>query len=138
MNSKAALTQLIESALREEIISTGDLMKLCSNASIPTNFDTPIVYPMFNPVSPQSNMSQEQALGSGYYRGQIKSFSEVDGYGFISNKELKVKYGGDIFLHKNQFFSSTTDLNVGDYVFFKLEVNGTGKPQARDIIPIIQ
>merc|ERR1719233_2424661 len=114
MNSKAALTRLIECALLEEIITADDLMQVCTS------------------------FSQAQAMGGvGYYRGQIKSFSEVDGYGFISNKELKLKYGGDIFLHKNQFFSSTTDLNVGDYVFFKLEVNATGKPQARDIIPII-
>jgi len=138
MNSKAALTQLIECALLEEIITEEDLMNVCASISMPPSLETPDIYPPFNPNIPQANMSQEQAMGSGYYRGQIKSFSEMDGYGFISNNELKLKYGGDIFLHKNQFFSSTTDLNIGDYVFFKLEVNPSGKPQARDIIPIIQ
>lgn len=63
------------------------------------------------------------------YDGQIKSFDEVKGYGFIVCPELSQAYGSDVFVHQSQL----KGFSAGDRVKFNIRLSHQGKPQAHDL-----
>jgi len=58
--------------------------------------------------------------------GAIKSFDDLQGYGFIASIHATAKWGRDIFLHRKQL----GDFKVGDVVELNVKINGKGHPQA--------
>jgi len=68
----------------------------------------------------------------GRFQGRIKSFNSKQGFGFIECPEAHARFGRDVFLHKAQI----GDLKVGAEVFFSVEANKQGMPQARDLVTL--
>jgi len=58
--------------------------------------------------------------------GMIKSFNEVNNYGFIECEEIKTEYGLDVFMHGKEF----TGYQVGEWVYFEVAISTKGQPQA--------
>eukprot|EP01065_Artemidia_motanka_P013100 TRINITY_DN1721_c8_g5_i1.p1 TRINITY_DN1721_c8_g5~~TRINITY_DN1721_c8_g5_i1.p1 ORF type:complete len:521 (+),score=52.45 TRINITY_DN1721_c8_g5_i1:57-1565(+) len=77
--------------------------------------------------SPQVASTSRTSQPQRRYQGVIKSFVEGTGFGFIRCPELTTLYGADAFLHRQQFEGFT----VGDAVEFQVNLNRSGKPQAR-------
>merc|ERR1712060_718112 len=78
----------------------------------------------FNRKKPKvSAAPQPQApQGGAYYvNGVIKSYSEQNGYGFISCDEIFNELGCDVFLHGSAY--EETIAVVGDAVSFRVELN---------------
>mgnify|MGYP002804322280 FL=1 len=73
-------------------------------------------------------VSESVSSGAPRYTGVLKVFKPESGYGFIENEELKQKYGCDVFM--NQGIEG--GIVVGSVVSFTLELNKSGKPQARE------
>lgn len=69
-------------------------------------------------------------MGMGRYRGRIKTFNHKHGFGFIDCPESYPKYKRDVFIHKAQI----GDLEIGEEITFRIEVNKDGHPQSRDIL----
>lgn len=70
-----------------------------------------------------------QSVSSGpRYTGVLKVFKPESGYGFIECEELKKMYGCDVFM--NQGIEG--GILVGSEVSFTVELNKSGKPQARE------
>eukprot|EP00747_Dinoflagellata_sp_TGD_P130934 gnl/TRDRNA2_/TRDRNA2_174895_c0_seq2.p1 gnl/TRDRNA2_/TRDRNA2_174895_c0~~gnl/TRDRNA2_/TRDRNA2_174895_c0_seq2.p1 ORF type:complete len:267 (+),score=54.13 gnl/TRDRNA2_/TRDRNA2_174895_c0_seq2:60-860(+) len=65
----------------------------------------------------------------GPFTGRIKSFNHKRGWGLISCEEASEKYGGDVWIWKNQL--DVFDTN--DEVTFYVEKNEGGRPQARKV-----
>lgn len=63
-----------------------------------------------------------------YYDGVIKSYNHGNGYGFIDCAETREIYGQDVFLHKNEFMASHSE--VGQSVKFQVVVSEKGQPRA--------
>merc|ERR1712217_335099 len=63
------------------------------------------------------------------YSGVIKSFNEINNYGFIDCEEVKNEYGFDVFVHGIQLSGQT----VGETVYFELGINSKGQPQAVNV-----
>merc|ERR1712151_1263311 len=76
----------------------------------------------------QAGSSQE---GGAYHEGVIKSFSEKNGYGFISCEEVKSAMGCDVFFSGSTY--EETIAGVGDAVTFRVEFKQDGRPHALDI-----
>jgi len=66
----------------------------------------------------------------GSLQGRIKSFNSEKGFGFIECPYTFAQYNRDVFLHKSQI----GDLNVGQMVSFKCDVNKQGMPQATNVV----
>lgn len=83
-----------------------------------------------DPVPRQEPLQVSESVSSGAprYTGVLKVFKPESGYGFIENEELKQKYGCDVFM--NQGIEG--GIVVGSVVSFTLELNKSGKPQARE------
>jgi len=58
--------------------------------------------------------------------GMVKSFNEVNNYGFIECEEIKNEYGLDVFMHGKEF----TGYQVGEWVYFEVAISTKGQPQA--------
>eukprot|EP00927_Polykrikos_kofoidii_P073470 TRINITY_DN694_c4_g1_i1.p1 TRINITY_DN694_c4_g1~~TRINITY_DN694_c4_g1_i1.p1 ORF type:complete len:345 (-),score=47.48 TRINITY_DN694_c4_g1_i1:302-1243(-) len=69
-------------------------------------------------------------LTSKRYEGKIKSFSQKNGYGFISCEPIKEAFGNDVFLHGGQLGG----LEVNSQVNFAILLNKESKPQAFDVM----
>mmetsp|Transcript_78369 Transcript_78369/g.254615 ORF Transcript_78369/g.254615 Transcript_78369/m.254615 type:complete len:99 (-) Transcript_78369:104-400(-) len=65
----------------------------------------------------------------GEFMGEIKSFNEMTGYGFISCAGLTTTGYKDIFLHGDQ----KKGYQVGHKVKFTAFLTKEGKPQAKDL-----
>jgi len=65
------------------------------------------------------------------YEGEIKSFNDSHGYGFIECTALREKYERDVFIPQSKF----DGLKVGDRVSFTIKVK-KGSPQAHDVARI--
>lgn len=61
--------------------------------------------------------------------GSLKSFSSLQGYGFIMCEETQAMYNRDIYFDKNQLPETH---QVGQVVMFTVAHNARGQPQARD------
>ncbi|CAJ1357259.1 unnamed protein product [Effrenium voratum] len=68
------------------------------------------------------------------YTGRIRSFSTQKGFGFIDCAETMHLFGRDVFVHKNQLQESGAW--VGMEVYFDVELNKSGHPQARNVMPV--
>lgn len=66
------------------------------------------------------------------YAGNLKSFEEERGFGFIECEEIFDLCSKDVFIHKAQ---KPKDLEVGDRVAFGVTVKD-GNPQARNVTPL--
>lgn len=60
-------------------------------------------------------------------KGKVKTYNAGKGFGFIECETVFQRFGRDVFLHANQ----AEGLSPGDPVFFRIEVNSKGHPQAR-------
>lgn len=69
----------------------------------------------------------ENVLGE--YLGKIKSFNDVNGYGFIECEDVKGQGYQDVFLNAEQ----KRNYQVGHTVKFTAYLNEQGKPQARGL-----
>jgi len=78
---------------------------------------------------PDLTFAPSKGLTENRQSGQIKSFSEMNGFGFISCPELFEIFGGDVFVHRNQLAGH----GVGESVNFAVTLNKDGKPQAYDV-----
>mmetsp|Transcript_138081 Transcript_138081/g.441148 ORF Transcript_138081/g.441148 Transcript_138081/m.441148 type:complete len:715 (-) Transcript_138081:89-2233(-) len=65
----------------------------------------------------------------GMFVGRIKSFSAIDGYGFIECPSVRAQGYRDVFLHNSQVQSFV----VGSSVHFTVYLNAKGQPQAKDL-----
>jgi len=64
--------------------------------------------------------------------GVIKSFNEMNNYGFIECEEVKNEYGADVFVHGRGLPQGLT-VTTGQNVQFEVGVNAAGKPQAINV-----
>jgi len=76
-------------------------------------------------------LKPDTALDSvlGEFKGQIKSFADNNGYGFIDCPEIKAMGYQDVYLHGNQ----KKGYKVGQMVKFTGVINKVGKPEAKDL-----
>lgn len=65
------------------------------------------------------------------YEGTLKSFSDKNGFGFIECAATKMKYGCDVFVHKNE----GEKVMVGSAITFNVHLNKKGQPQANNVAP---
>lgn len=75
--------------------------------------------------------------GSKRYTGRIKSFSDSNGYGFITSPEITAIFSMDIFVHQLEVDKVTgmpgAGIPLGTTVSFAVVPNKKGQPQARDL-----
>lgn len=67
------------------------------------------------------------------FLGRIKRYTDMaggGGYGFIDCDEARLRFGRDVYIHKNQMIG----LNVGTEVNFGIVRNHKGEPQARNVM----
>eukprot|EP01062_Namystynia_karyoxenos_P043039 TRINITY_DN31502_c0_g2_i1.p1 TRINITY_DN31502_c0_g2~~TRINITY_DN31502_c0_g2_i1.p1 ORF type:complete len:240 (+),score=40.96 TRINITY_DN31502_c0_g2_i1:150-869(+) len=92
-----------------------------------------VAAPVFTPVAQPVKPTPQEVSGATpavcRWRGTIKSFNKVSGYGFVSSPETQKWYGRDVFLQRKE----CKGLNVGDTVEFSVELSHAGMPQARDV-----
>lgn len=73
--------------------------------------------------------------------GTLKSFSNAQGYGFISCQEVTNAFGRDVYLDKSQLPPTPPGWKLGQNLEFSVSTNSKGQPQARglnwDPIPVI-
>jgi len=62
------------------------------------------------------------------FTGTLKSFNELNNYGFIECPEVKLEYGNDVFAHGKSL--QPLGAYVGQVVYFELGVSAKGQPQA--------
>jgi len=65
------------------------------------------------------------------YVGTLKSFNEVNNYGFISCDEVKAKHGNDTFVHGRSL--ANLNAEIGTRLEFELGISTRGQPQAMDV-----
>jgi len=66
------------------------------------------------------------------YRGQVKSISNKNGYGFITCSETKAAYGRDVFVDA----ALLPDIEVKSKVTFTVELSEKGHPRASKVTKI--
>lgn len=64
------------------------------------------------------------------HTGHIKTFNTVHGFGFIQSDEIARLHGCDVFLNQ----AVEGGIVVGGQVSFAVEINKSGKPQARNVV----
>jgi len=93
--------------------------------------------------SMQANMRGELGMGmpikrpapgvgrDGRLFGQIRTFNQEKGFGFIQSDQSLRMYGvADVFLH----YTAAINFRVGDFVTFEVATGESGKPQAKNLI----
>lgn len=78
-----------------------------------------------------SSSSSNRGL-RGPYQGQVKTFDEEKGYGFITCKEVFEEFNVDTFVHQKGLKGKTT-LCAGDYVSFFIKRDDKNRPQATKV-----
>lgn len=72
-------------------------------------------------------------LAGSVYRGCVKSFNGLHGFGFVTCPELMYTFGGrDVYISKMQVPNG--HIAVGQEVEFCLQIDRHGQPQAHDVI----
>lgn len=123
--AKANARRLMNSPLTRP--KAGTVQPLAGEASETPSRDEPVQNMPKDHVPDQA--SQAQSVSSGpRYTGVLKVFKPESGYGFIECEELKKMYGCDVFM--NQGIEG--GILVGSEVSFTVELNKSGKPQARE------
>ncbi|CAJ1397156.1 unnamed protein product [Effrenium voratum] len=72
-------------------------------------------------------------LDGAWLVGRVKSYSDVNKYGFIESDAVKAACGGDIFMPAIQFVDK--GIRIGDTVQVQVKINQKGKPQANQVLP---
>lgn len=71
------------------------------------------------------------------FKGFVRSFSQINGFGFVGSDEITATFGKDAFLHFRELQPLMTtekpSLPAGTWVTFTVTLNQKGQPQARDI-----
>lgn len=81
---------------------------------------------------PPPQMTPVTGLTDRRFEGQISSFFQEKGFGFIRCNELRASFPDkDVFLHRNQL----GNFKEGDMVSFSCSLNRQGKPQAMELAP---
>merc|ERR1719219_1748268 len=128
MNSKVCLLNLVQAALCDNIITPDELGNVLTTVRSNGGSYDAGTQAFGNGAQPAMAFSKNGQPGAGRHKGTIKSFNPNEGYGFIACPELNKKYGGDVFMHQNQFFACPVPLQQGDNVTFRLEISSKGKP----------
>ncbi|CAD7967570.1 unnamed protein product [Amoebophrya sp. A25] len=82
-------------------------------------------YAVIGPPKPQ------RPIGEAKMFGQIRTFNQEKGYGFVQSEHAANKFGqADVFLH----YTQAINFRVGDFVYFDCVMTEQGKPQARGLI----
>lgn len=69
--------------------------------------------------------------------GVVKSFHQLNNYGFIVCSEVYNRYGRDVFVHGRQCSEDAANwLQIGTTVSFQLALNSQGCPQALEVRPV--
>lgn len=83
--------------------------------------------------SPPEGSMELPGVTDARFDGQIKSFNEAKGFGFVSCDAIQLQFGCDVFLHHLQF----AGFEVGQAVSFGVLLNKAGKPQAKELAPLL-
>lgn len=75
-------------------------------------------------------MDPEQVPGR-RLQGLVKSYNSATGFGFITCTESIQLFQRDVFLHRSE--AEQSGAVIGATVSFQIELNRSGKPQARDV-----
>merc|ERR1719193_1567022 len=72
------------------------------------------------------------------FRGFVRSFSQVNGFGFVGGDDITQTFGKDVFLHFRELQQIMGGMDKptipsGTWVTFTVTLNQKGQPQARDI-----
>ncbi|CAD7947191.1 unnamed protein product [Amoebophrya sp. A120] len=80
---------------------------------------------------PQNKRSHAQTAIEGKLFGQIRTFNQEKGFGFVQSDDAGRMYNSsDVFLH----YTQALNFRVGDFVYFDFVLSEQGKPQARGLI----
>jgi len=75
--------------------------------------------------------------GSRRFTGTVKSFSNTNGYGFVTSQEILDAFTQDIFLHQLEVDKvmgmPKSNIACGTTISFTVVQNKRGQPQARDV-----
>jgi len=86
--------------------------------------------PNGRPMKRDGRPDEQEILG--HFRGIIKSFNHMSGYGFIHCDQLRSKgFNNDVFLHHQALES----FELHDEVHFTCFLNKKGQPQSKDLKP---
>lgn len=72
------------------------------------------------------------------FKGFVRSFSQVNGFGFVGGDEITQTFGKDVFLHFRELQQimggiQKPTIPSGTWVTFTVTMNQKGQPQARDV-----
>merc|ERR1719494_1467422 len=72
------------------------------------------------------------------FKGFVRSFSQVNGFGFVGGDEITQTFGKDVFLHFRELQQimggiEKPSLPSGTWLTFTATMNQKGQPQARDV-----
>eukprot|EP00397_Hematodinium_sp_SG-2012_P023015 GEMP01023888.1.p1 GENE.GEMP01023888.1~~GEMP01023888.1.p1 ORF type:complete len:376 (+),score=97.33 GEMP01023888.1:53-1180(+) len=93
------------------------------------------------PGQQQNSFQNEYAQGGRRFKGFVRSFSQLNGFGFIGGDEIMQNFGKDVFLHFREIASMAGCLDSsqkpsvpsGTWCTFTVTLNQKGQPQARDV-----
>jgi len=74
------------------------------------------------------------------FRGFVRSFSQVNGFGFVGGDDITQSFGKDVFLHFRELQQimgggmEKPTIPSGTWVTFTVTMNQKGQPQARDVM----
>jgi len=82
-----------------------------------------------------ANMQYVQ--GGRRFKGFVRSFSQINGFGFVGGDEITQNFGKDAFLHFRELQGvmgqEKPTIPSGTWLTFTVTMNQKGQPQARDI-----
>lgn len=86
---------------------------------------------------PNQNFANQYAQGGKRFTGFVRSFSQINGFGFVGGDEISHNFGKDVFLHFRELAGLVNDakpsLPTGTWLTFTVTLNQKGQPQARDV-----
>lgn len=75
--------------------------------------------------------------GSRRFTGIVKSFSNTNGYGFVTSQEILDAFTQDVFIHQLEVDKvmgmPKSNISCGTAISFTVVQNKRGQPQARDV-----
>lgn len=99
-------------------------------AGLGGGFRSGLVAPPPQAIAPQANSFAQAGEDPTRYVGVITTFMPERRYGFIQCEEVSKRYGKDTFLSDLEIGQNS----VGSSVSFRVVLNKSGQPQARDVI----
>jgi len=97
---------------------------------------TPAALP--NPVQHSGSNATSTMFGGHRFYGVVKTYSQINGYGFIGGDQVTQHIGKDIFLHQREVSEVTgvpePHVPTGTVVSFTVNITPKGQPQARELM----